>query len=374
MWSIALETLVADRAKLLAALVGVAFPIVLISVQGGFFLGLIGRASLLVDHSAADIWCGHRHMCNIDLPRDIPRRFVYRIRGVPGVARAEPYLLGVTEMTLPSGGYQQVVVVGVEPYATLGRAWNIVHGGPHAILQPTGILVDRTEVEKLEWPRIGQVREIAGHRARVAGMTQGLTGFLVFPYLFSTYDQAALYLRKPPQVCSYILVQTLPGADPHKVCQAIRQRVPEIDAFTRQQFAAISIRYWLTRTGLGISFGAATVLGLVVGMVIVAQTLYALVLDRLVEFGTLKAIGATERQIYSILLMQAAAVAAAGTLAGLVATWLIQSLWSTPKAPIVIPWWLALGSCALVWGICLGSSLLPYRRIRRVDPMLVLQG
>lgn len=374
MWSIALETLIADRAKLLTALVGVVFSIVLVNVQGGFFWGLIGRASLLVDHSRADIWCGHRQMCNIDLPRDIPRRWVYRIRGTPGVRRAEPYVLGVTEMTLPTGGYQQVVVVGAEPQSQLGRAWNIVSGGPHAVRQPHGIIVDRTEIAKLEHPRLGDLREIAGHRARIAGMTQGIMGFLVFPYVFTTYDHAAACLHKSPQMCSYILVQTDPAADPHQVCQAIRQRLPEVDAFTRQQYSRISINYWMTRTGLGISFGAATLLGLLVGMVIVAQTLYALVLDRLLEFGTLKALGASEAQVYSFLLVQAMAMAAVGTVLGLATTWLIQSLYSTPRAPIVIPWWLVLGSTALVWVICLGAAILPYRRVRRLDPMLVLQG
>jgi putative ABC transport system permease protein len=129
----------------------------------------------------------------------------------------------------------------------------------------------------------------------------------------------------------------------------------------------------MTRTGLGISFGAATLLGLLVGVVMVAQTLYAMVLDRLGEFGTLKAIGATEKQVYSLLLIQAVIMATAGSTAALVLVAGIQHFYSTPRAPIVIPWWLALGSCLLVLGICLMASLLPYLRIRKVDPAVVLQ-
>ncbi|MCR4414366.1 MAG: ABC transporter permease [Thermoguttaceae bacterium] len=374
MWSIALETLIADRAKLLTALVGVIFAIVLVNVQGGFFLGLIGRASLLVDYSQADIWAGHRQMHNVDLPRDVPRRWVYRIRGVPGVRDAEPYLLGVTEATLPSGGYAEVVVVGTEPQARLGTPWNLVQGSLDSMLKPSGIVVDQTEADKLDHPTIGSLREIGGRRARVVGMTRGIMGFLVFPYVFTTYDRAAAYLHKPPEFCSYFLVDVEPGADVHQVCDSIRQRIPEIDAYPRDEYSWVSIRFWLTRTGLGISFGAATLLGLLVGVVMVAQTLYALVLDRLVEFGTLKAIGATERQIFAVLLVQAFAMAAVGWLAGLGLTWAIQSIYSTPRAPIVIPWWLSLGSGFLVLGICVVSSLLPYLRIRKLDPMIVLQG
>jgi putative ABC transport system permease protein len=181
-------------------------------------------------------------------------------------------------------------------------------------------------------------------------------------------------LGKRPDVCSYFLVELEPGADAAEVCTAIERRVPEVDAYPRDAFSRLSINYWMTRTGLGISFGAATVLGLLVGMVMVAQTLYALVLDRLGEFGTLKAIGATGGQIYLILFLQALFMATGGSLIGLVLVGGIRHFYSTPRAPIVIPWWLSLGSCVLVLVICLASSVLPYLRIRKVDPLMVLQS
>ena len=72
MWSIAVKTLIADRGKLFTALVGVCFSVILVNIQGGLFLGMIRKASMLVDHGQADIWVGHRKMVNIDFPRDIP--------------------------------------------------------------------------------------------------------------------------------------------------------------------------------------------------------------------------------------------------------------------------------------------------------------
>lgn len=374
MWSIALETLIADRGKLLTALVGVVFSIVLVNVQGGLFVGLIRKASMLVDHGQADVWVGHQNMHNVDFPRDIPRRWVYRVRTVPGVKRAEPYLIGFSEMTLPSGGFEGIVVVGVEPPAMLGGPWNVAAERPDAILQNDGVVVDRCDARKLEYPQLGETREIGGHRVKVAGLSHGITGFLVTPYAFTTYVRAAELLQKDPDLCSYFLVELEPGADAQAVCNAIRQRVPELEAFPREQFSWISVNYWMTRTGLGISFGAATLLGLLVGMVMVAETLYALVLDRLGEFGTLKAIGATESQVYRILLAQALVLAVVGSVLGLAVVAAIQGWFNTPRAPIVVPWWLSLGSCLLVLAICLVSSLLPWRRLRQVDPMTILQS
>ena len=177
------------------------------------FVGLNRRASLLVDHGQADLWVGHRKMHNVDLPRDIPRRWVHRVRTIPGVKRAEPYLVGVADMTLPSGGYEGVVVVGVDRASLLGSAWNFDQGRPDSILQTDGITVDRCEDEKLEHPGIGEIREIGGRRARVVAKTDGIMGFLVFPYVFTTYDRAAGYLHKQTGACSYFLVQLDPQAD-----------------------------------------------------------------------------------------------------------------------------------------------------------------
>lgn len=374
MWSIAVKTLISDRGKLLTALVGVSFSVILVNIQGGLFLGMIRKAGMLVDHGQADIWVGHRKMINIDFPRNIPRRWIYRIKGLPGVARAEPYLVGVTEMTLPSGGYELAVVVGVEEASLLGNTWNIQEGKPSDILKTDGIITDELEARKLEYPEIGDIREIGGRRAKVVAQSRGVMGFLVNPYVFTTYKRATRYLNKPSDACSYFLVRVKPGVDPERVCEAIRERIPEVEAYTREHYSAVSVNYWMTRTGLGISFGAATLLGILVGLVMVAETLYALVLDRLSEFGALKAMGAKESHIFAILVSQAVVMALLG---GFLGVWIvggIQYYFSTPRAPILIPLWLSLGSCLLVLVICLISVLLPYLRIRRVDPLFVLHG
>ena len=74
--NLAIRTLLHDRGKLIAGLVGVVFSVVLVNIQGGLFTGLMSKASLLVDRSQADIWVGHRGMHNVDFPHDIPLRWI----------------------------------------------------------------------------------------------------------------------------------------------------------------------------------------------------------------------------------------------------------------------------------------------------------
>ncbi|MEZ6138617.1 MAG: ABC transporter permease [Pirellulaceae bacterium] len=374
LWNIAFRTLISDRGKLFAGLIGVIFSVVLVNIQGGLFFGLIGKASLLVDRSGADIWVGHRGMHNVDFPHDIPERWIHRIRSIPGVQEAQPIRIGFSEMSLPDGNFEGVTVVGVVEGSQLGRAYSIVHGSPEALDAAHSVICDTCDDAKLHNPALGEMREIGGRRARIAGKCHGILSFLVTPYIFTTYDRATDFTQGDPTAASYFLVRVQPGVDRAQICDEICRRLSDVTAASADQYAATSVNFWMTRTGIGLSFGAATMLGLLVGLVMVAQTLYAMVLDRISEFATLKALGASERELVKVLVAQASMVAVAGIGIGIVFTQVIQALLSTPRASIDIPLSLYWASAALVLAICLSASALPYWRVRRVDPHAVLQG
>jgi putative ABC transport system permease protein len=162
--------------------------------------------------------------------------------------------------------------------------------------------------------------------------------------------------------------------DAEQLCAEIRRRLPDVSAMTAQQYADVSVNFWMTRTGLGLSFGAAAMLGLLVGLVMVGQTLYAMVLDRLSEYATLRAIGLGERELLRILAFQSVIVASIGIAVGMVLTVILKTLLSTPRATIEIPIMLYVGCAALIFCICLFASVLPYWRVRRIDPHTALQS
>jgi putative ABC transport system permease protein len=292
------------------------------------------------------------------------------------VERAEPYLVMFGQASMPDGRFESVVVVGCEPASLMGNAWVMADGDPRAVRQPDGVLVDVCDLHRLGNPQIGDVREINGHRAKVVGMTRGIVGFTTSPYVFTTLERAR---RKyaygvPPEQCSYFLVKAKPGEDVPALCQRIRERVPELEVYDRRSYSLSCMEYWLTRTGIGISFGLAAFLGLLVGLAVVAQTLYASVTERLKEFGTLKAMGADDRCISRFLLAQALGNAFLGSLVGLLLALFIGRTMSTHRAPVVLTWSVAAASVALVVLVCLVAAWLPYWRIRRIDPASVLRS
>jgi putative ABC transport system permease protein len=375
MWLLALKAMLADRGKLLTSLLGVSFSVVLINLQGGLLYGLILKASMLVDYGQADLWVGHRHMNNVDIGTLIPERWIHRIRGVEGVERADPYVVMFGQATMPDGKFENVIVVGSEPSSLLGNAWAMAEGDPRAIRHPDGILVDACDVGKLGNCRIGDTREINGRQAKVVGMTNGIVGFTTDPYVFTTLERARTKYTTgiPPGYCSYFLVKAKPGTDVNVLRARLQERMPELDVYDRRTYSLICMEYWLTRTGIGISFGLAALLGLLVGLAVVAQTLYASVTERLKEFGTLKAMGADDRCIGRFLLAQALGNAIIGSVMGLVLSLILGRCLSTPRAPVVLTAWVAVLSVFLVFLVCVTAAWLPYWRIRRIDPADVLR-
>lgn len=373
-WNLAYRTLLHDRGKLIAGLVGVIFSVVLVNIQGGLFFGLINKASLLVDRSNADIWVGHRGMHNVDFPHGIPERFRYVVAGVPGVERVEPIRIDFGEISLPDGRFEDCVIVGVTEGTELGRAYEIREGAKDALDHPDAIVVDRCDDDKLLSPTLGEIREINGKRVRVMGKSEGILSFLVSPYVFMSYDQAVEFSSDSPKTASYLLVKAQKGSDAEQICRQIESLLPDVSAMPADRYGQVSINFWMMRAGLGLSFGAATMLGLLVGLVMVGQTLYAMVLDRINEYATLRAIGLSERELLGILAFQSALVAVIGIAIGMVITVILKTLLSTPRATIEIPFMLYLGCGLLIFAICLFAAGLPYLRVRRIDPHTALQS
>jgi putative ABC transport system permease protein len=376
MWLLAVKAMVGDRGKLLTSVLGVAFSVILVNLQGGLLLGLIQKASLLVDYGQADIWVGPRHTTNVDMGTFIPERWISRIRGISGVERADPYVIAGSQATMRDGRVETVLLVGCDPGSLLGNAWLMAEGDTQAIRRPDGVLVDVAESEKLGNCRIGDTLEINRQRAQVVGLTRGTIGFTNNAYIFTTLDRArGKYSNNVPKgQCSYFLVRAEPGADVPALCARIRERLPEVDVYDRQTYSRTCMLFWLTRTGIGISFGMTAFLGLLVGLAVVAQTLYASVAERTRELGTLKAMGATEGCMARFLLSQSLSNALLGSLLGLLAAVGVCRGISTERAPVVLTTGIALLSVGLVTLVCLLAVWVPYWRLRTIDPAGVLRS
>jgi len=374
MFILAKRNLFQDKLRLAVTLTGVVFAVVLIIIELGLFVGFIRTTSALIDHSQADLWVTSSHVPYLELGVPLNERKLYQVEAVSGVAHADKYIVRYTRWNRLDGGQNQIQIVGFNPDSTWGGPWNVVQGSVHDLKTPDGVMVDEVYKQKLGVTRIGEVFEINGHRARVVGFTHGIRSFTTSPCVFTSFGNALAYAPLRDSQTTYVLVRAEPGANIEQVRQNILARVEGVDVLTTKEFSRMTQNYWTFTTGAGIAILLAAVLGVIVGFVVVAQTIYATTMDHLKEFGTLKAMGAPNGYVQKVILMQAGISAVIGYVVGLIISGLIVRFGQPAGAPILLNWWMALVTLGLTLSMCAGAALISTNKVTRLEPATVFKG
>lgn len=361
-----------DRTKLVGALLGVVFATFLGAQQLGIFLGLVQKNTLLADGVVADVWIAPRDTQQATASVTLPERTLFLARTTPGVAWADPLLLAGGSLVTDGGTSEAVQLVGFEADRGHGGPWNVVAGDPAALRVPGTVFVDAIDRGRHGGTQVGSVRELNGRRVQVVGFTSGLQPFGP-TYTFADYDTALRLLGRTDRDPSFVLVGVAPGADPDEVVAALAAQLPDLDVFTAEAFHDRIVRYLLTETQIGVSFGTSTVFGLLVGFVIVGLTMFSGVVDNLREFGMLKAIGATTLDLALLLLVQALFYGLAGSGLGLLLVGGLARGLRSPELSLVLPPWLVLGTPAVMLAVCVAASSLALFRLRGLEPAMVFR-
>jgi putative ABC transport system permease protein len=371
---IARRNLFHDKIRLAVTLTGITFAVVLVVVELGLFLGFSTTTSSLIDRSQTDLWVASRHVPYIEQGAPFSERKLYQVRATPGVASAEKYIARFASWKRPDGGHESVQVVGFNIDQSMGGPWNIVSGSVADLKAPDAILVDDLYWKKLGITRLGQVFEINGYRARVVGTTHGIRSFTTSPYIFTTFKNAQDFTNLREDQTVFILVRALPGENLIELQRTLENRLLDVDVLTTSQFSNMTRSYWMFTTGAGVAVLLAAVLGLVVGIVVVTQTIYATTMDHLREYGTLKAIGAPNSYVYRVILQQAGMSAVMGYAMGIGVSLFVVHGAQQGGAAILLPWQMALAIFGLTLVMCGVAAAVSIKKVTTLDPAMVFRN
>lgn len=372
--SLARRNLLHDRVRLVVTLTGIVFAVVLSAIQLGLFVGFQRATSDVIRHSGADLWLMSRGVTHLESAVPFSERKLHDVLATPGVAAAQKHVTRFAQWKKPDGGQEGVMLVGLDLAGDMSWPWNVDAGSLAALVEPDAVIVDALYLDKLGIRGIGEAVEIGGHRARVVGLTRGIRTFTTSPAVFTSFKHAQDFGGLAEDQTDFLLARVAPGADASAVAEALRGRVADVDVVTADDWRIRQERYWMFGTGAGITVLIAAALGLLVGVVVVAQTIYAATVDHIREYGTLKAMGATNAYLYRVILQQAAMSAVAGYAVG-IAIALVASRGSLKgTTAIIVEAPLAVALFLLTLVMCLGASVVSINKVTRLDPALVFKG
>lgn len=370
MVSIARRNIFAEKGRLFISVGGVAFAVLLILVLWGLYRGWNRALTLYIENVPADLWVvqeGSRadmfHSVSL-IPRDVQSQ----LAKVPGVQEVHPFV-GRSVAFSWKGDTVTTYLVGYEPGSGLAGPRRIIKG--KADPGPGEVIIDKV-FSRNKGIKIGDKLPVGGRELEVVGIAEGGNMFL-YQFSFLRRDEAESLLRMTG-FANYYLIRLEKGQSTAQAIDEIKASVPGVKAFTRAQFAENN-RALVSEAFLPIIL-VLVLIGFAVGTVVIALTIYTATMEKSREYGVLKAIGATNRNLYGIVLEQSLISSVLGYVVGVFLSFIVIGI-AGQLVPVFTTDIRAVDLAGvLVMALLMGAaaSYFPLSRLVRVDPALVFRS
>jgi putative ABC transport system permease protein len=364
------RNLVHEPLRLVVSIGGVAMAILLIVLMDGIFAGSEEHAVIYIRNQPAPLWLMQDGVENMHMSSSIlPPEMIDQVRAVPDVEDAIGVLYANAGIEIGDALIFSYIF-GAPPDAPFGGPWSLVEGTGNPA--PNEIVIDRVLAER-HGLGVGDTVKVMGFELTIAGLTEGTFG-MATSVTFANKTAMALLIGVSPQASSYILIQPEPDVDIDAVAAAIREAVPDANLLTQNEFDA-SDREMIRQMGADV-IQLMNVIAYVIGLLVVGITIYTATLERAREYGVLTAIGASSRQLLSVVFAQSFVAAGMGFVVGIVWTYGLVAMMGqvVPEMPVLLEpsrWLREVPTLVVVAGL---AALLPTGRILRLDPLLVFKA
>lgn len=363
-----------NRLRFAMTVIGIAIAFFLAAAQIGLLVGWINTNSAIINHSGVDLWVMAKETRTLDYGTAIPRHRIQQVSSVKGVTWAEGMLVGWINWQHPEGKRITVEVIGIDK-SNAGGPWQMVSGSVDSVHLPETVIVDELSADALGVKAVGDEAELEGKRIIVGGISKGVRTFTAAPFVFTSIDNALDYVPyyRDDEI-SYVLARAEPDADIFEVRDRIAKEVGHVEVLTTAEFAERSVKYWMLETGVGITVIITAALGLLVGAVIMSQTLFAITQDHIGNYATLLALGFHHNTLRQIVLTQSLSLGGLGIVLGSILFILACDASARSPIPLETTPLVSLGLIAFSLLCCIGASWFSIRAIFKLDPVMVFHG
>jgi len=370
----ALRFILFDKAKSIGALAGTIMSVFLIGQQSGIFIFLIGAMSSLVRNNPDYVWVVDDKTTNVNALAELDIRIGNELQSISGVDNVYPLVITPAAAKFQNGKSAGITLIGVKVPGYAGGPWDLFVGKKEDILQNEAIITDYFDKGSLGDVELGQYFEVNGKQVFDAAQTKGIRAFGGGVYTFTTIERARYLANMALDKTSAFLVTLKNKSEEQAVIDRINKSVYGVHAWNANAFTTATILTVLKTSGIAISFGTLIFFALIVGFVIIGLTLYSSVIDRIKDYGTLKAIGADNNYIRKLIITQALIISFVGYLIGTLVTEGFRFGVAQAGAIFNYPVWLRFVFFFATMFIALFGSVFAVRRITQLEPAQVFRG
>ena len=379
-----------DLPRFFASLGGIVFAVQLVVVQLGIFFGFVHSRSLVIQESRADFWAAAKEMQYLEITLPVPYSWIAKARAVTGVAEVQPIIIRSIVFENSKGALDYGRVVGFDPAGSLVHLDDHPVGDLREIAKPGAFAADAGQLSSLGVSGIGAEGTIRTKKARLVALVHDTQPIISPTFLYTSLRNAVLwspamideFVRDPftssfdiNSPLNFVLVKAKPGVDLVALRGALERALPNSRVLTKAEMIDVTQRFWVKRTNVGFILGLCAALGILVGMVVVAQILYTSVNEHIREYGTLKALGIPDRLLYASIVWQAVVMGLIGFIPGLLLGLAVAGYAQKARGiaiEITLP--ITLGVLGLSIAMCVVAAVFAVRRAMTIDPMIVFKA
>jgi putative ABC transport system permease protein len=363
--------------RLLVALLGIGFAVLLIMMQLGFRSALFESAVRYHERFNYDIALFSPDSVFIVRPEQFSIRRLYQAHGDPAVESIAPVYIFPAVWKNPWTNQRRTInMIGFNPADHLLDSEGFEKSRP--LLQDQDVVI----FDARSRPEFGPVAktlrdggivvtEVNNRQVRAIGLFEMGTSFGIDGSLMTSDDNwLRMFPDRSRNDIQLGLIKLKPGSDADQVRDRLKAALPkDVLVLTKADFVAREKAYWNRATPIGYVFAFGAIMGFVVGAIIVYQILFADVSEHLHEYATLRAMGYPNRFVAGIVLQQAAILGVLGYLPGLALShFLYQRAAAATFLPLHVTFERAATVFVLTLGMCAISGLLAVRKVRKLDP------
>jgi putative ABC transport system permease protein len=364
-----------EKTRLLVALAGVAFAVILVFMNLGFLGSLARAASQLYSQFDAEVFLISPQTLEISTNRAFPIERLYQAEGFAGVQRAMPVYAGYLQWRNPETRVNRAIFAfGINPDDPVFVSPELRSPASQAALRrPDTALIDRLSRPEFGPQTVGTVTEADRRRLVIGGQYSLGGGFAADGTLvMSDQNFRRFFDPFPLSLISVGLIKLEPGVSPDQVAQALQQALPkDVIVLTQAQIIDRERTYWIATTSIGFIFGMGVTISFVVGVIIVYQILYTDISDHMKQYATLKAMGYRSGFLFRTVIQEGIILAVLGYIPGFVISLGLYELTLRATAgglPIQMEFQRAVYVLLLTIAMCVVSALISVRKVIVADP------
>jgi putative ABC transport system permease protein len=371
-----------QKTRLLIALTGVVFAVVIIFIQLGLWASLLQGAASLPQSIEGDCFLISPRANNLLGSNNITARRLSQILAFEEVEFAAPVYISYTQFknTENPRSWPYILLMGFDlryPIFNLPG----VKDNLDKLKLPDTLLFDRKSL-----PQYGPVEtqfqeqgtvltEVKSGSSRRSIEVVGLYDLgTSFAFEGTSITSSINFMRITNQQQKGLInigaIKLKPGTELDAFMEKVERSLPQdIKILSREKFIKFEQDYWNKSTPVGFVFQLGSFMGLLVGTIIVYQILYTNVSEHLAQYATLKAIGYQHRYLLSMVLQQSIFIAVLGYIPG----WLLsQLLYGFTKQATQLPIGMNLersaGVFVLTLIMCFFAGATAVRKLKDADP------